>query len=120
LNATPPRLSIGPEGKSRRTACEPFAFTGALTPVIGVHNLTSFGENVMTIPIAPSSPSRAFQRMQLGLFLGALACVPSAARAQVSFSGLQTTIGSGFSQPGGVAVDGSGNVFFADTVNNSV
>jgi streptogramin lyase len=35
---------------------------------------------------------------------------------QVTFSpGTQTTLGGGFSQPQGVAVDGSGNVFVADT-----
>src|SRR6202000_1639439 len=35
---------------------------------------------------------------------------------QVSFSpGTQTTLGGGFTQPQGIAVDGSGNVFVADT-----
>ena len=32
----------------------------------------------------------------------------------------QTTIGSGLSFPNGVAVDGSGNVYIADTNNNQV
>ncbi|QEE26922.1 hypothetical protein FTW19_02220 [Terriglobus albidus] len=40
---------------------------------------------------------------------------------QVAFRpGTQSTLGSGFSAPIGVAVDGSGNVFVADTVNNAV
>jgi hypothetical protein len=40
---------------------------------------------------------------------------------QVSFlPGSQSTLGSGFSYPFGVAVDGSGNVFVADTYNNAV
>jgi len=40
---------------------------------------------------------------------------------QVSFlPGSQTTLGSGFSSPEGIAVDGRGNVFVADTGNNKV
>jgi streptogramin lyase len=40
---------------------------------------------------------------------------------QVTFSpGTQSTLGSGISFPGGVAVDGSGNVFVADASNNAV
>ena len=40
---------------------------------------------------------------------------------QITFSpGLQSTLGSGFSLPSGVAVDGSGNVFVADSVNSAV
>ena len=36
------------------------------------------------------------------------------------FAGAVTTLGGGFNQPLGVAVDGSGNVFVADTLNNAV
>jgi sugar lactone lactonase YvrE len=43
-----------------------------------------------------------------------------AAQAQVTFNGFQTTLGSGFTEPEGVAVDGSGNVFVADNGNNEV
>jgi sugar lactone lactonase YvrE len=39
---------------------------------------------------------------------------------QVIFSGAISTLGSGFNFPGGVAVDGSGNVFVADNNNNAV
>ena len=40
---------------------------------------------------------------------------------QVAFSpGAQSTLGSGFSYPFGVAVDGSGNVYVADSTNNAV
>jgi hypothetical protein len=40
---------------------------------------------------------------------------------QVTFSpATQSTLGSGFGIPGGVAVDGSGNVFVADASNNAV
>jgi sugar lactone lactonase YvrE len=40
---------------------------------------------------------------------------------QVTFSpGIQSTLGSGFNFPGGVAVDGSGNIFVADASNNAV
>ncbi len=48
--------------------------------------------------------------------------VPAKMQAQTtaSFSGTTTVLGSGFSGPTGVAVDGSGNVFVADTENNAV
>jgi sugar lactone lactonase YvrE len=36
------------------------------------------------------------------------------------FSGVQNPLGSGLSSPGGVAVDGSGNVYIADTSNNRI
>ena len=36
------------------------------------------------------------------------------------FSGAVTTLGSGFNEPAGVAVDGSGNVFVADRNHNAV
>ncbi len=40
---------------------------------------------------------------------------------QVAFRpGTQSTVGSGFSSPSGVAVDGSGNVFVADAGNNAL
>jgi hypothetical protein len=45
----------------------------------------------------------------------------AAARAQTAhFSGVVSTIGSGFGIPYGVAVDGEGDVFVADTSNNVV
>src|SRR5271157_4079112 len=45
----------------------------------------------------------------------------SIASAQTAyFSGAQTTLGSGFNLPAGVAVDGSGNVYVADAGNNAV
>jgi len=42
------------------------------------------------------------------------------ASAQARFSGGQVTLGGGFSNPEGVAVDGSGNVYVADTSNSAV
>lgn len=40
---------------------------------------------------------------------------------QIAFlPGTESTLGSGFSAPQGVAADGAGNVFVADTVNNAV
>src|SRR5208282_6722995 len=47
------------------------------------------------------------------LLLGGLA----PAHAQVTFAGIQTTMGSGLSLPTGVAVDGAGDVFVADYLN---
>src|ERR1700677_2335671 len=51
-----------------------------------------------------------------------LACLqPASLVAQtVQFSGATRALGSGFSSPYGVAVDGSGNVFVADSFNSAV
>src|SRR6266550_2286699 len=55
------------------------------------------------------------------LCLSALALFAPSAEAQTAhFSWAMSTLGSGFSNPSGVAVDGSGNVFVADTYNNAV
>src|SRR5580698_4663365 len=65
-------------------------------------------------------------RLPLWCGLAAALClgwpVPAKMQAQTtaSFSGTTTVLGSGFSGPTGVAVDGSGNVFVADTENNAV
>jgi sugar lactone lactonase YvrE len=51
-----------------------------------------------------------------------LACVTRVTgNAQTAyFSGAQTALGTGFSDPAAVAVDSSGNVYVADTLNNAV
>jgi NHL repeat len=48
--------------------------------------------------------------------------LPAMMQAQMTayFSGTTTVLGSGFNEPVGVAVDRSGNVFVADTVNSLV
>jgi NHL repeat len=56
--------------------------------------------------------------LMLTLLLLALPVNAGAQTAQVSYT--QITLGSGFSAPRGVAVDGSGNVFVADTGNSAV
>jgi len=66
-------------------------------------------------------PGRSLRFRALLVCLFAMACLlPSATRAQVTFSGAQTTIGSGFSGPQGAVVDASGNVFVADTGHGEV
>ena len=63
-------------------------------------------------------------RMLLAVSLLAVALFgfsPLAARAQVSFfSTTPVTLGSGFNEPTGVAVDAHGDVFVADSLNNAV
>ena len=59
----------------------------------------------------------------LAIALGGVFCFIfcSSAMAQTAhFSGAQITLGGGFSAPRGVAVDGSGNVYVADSANNAV
>ncbi len=54
-------------------------------------------------------------------FVGLFLVAPIALQAQTAhFAGTQSTIGSGISLPRGVAVDGSGNVYIADTYNDRV
>src|SRR5438270_565123 len=47
-------------------------------------------------------------------------CAAGAGAQTAHFSGAINTLGSGFSLPFGVAVDGSGNVFVTDNCNNAV
>src|SRR5258708_32155981 len=57
----------------------------------------------------------------MALCLSALGGFAPSAEAQTAhFSGAITTLGSGFVGPNGVAVDGSGNGFVADSNNNTV
>ena len=51
----------------------------------------------------------------LGIAFGSVASAQTA-----HFSYAQVLVGSGFTQPAGVAVDGSGNVFVADQGDNAV
>ena len=52
------------------------------------------------------------------LLLGAFSA-PAHAQS-VTFAAAQTTVGSGLTDPYGVAMDGAGDVFIADTDNNRV
>ncbi|MGA7886700.1 MAG: hypothetical protein WCA44_13230, partial [Acidobacteriaceae bacterium] len=64
-------------------------------------------------------PATRVSSLLLALFAGLI--LPGAAVAQTAhFSGAIAALGSGLDNPHGVAVDGSGNVFVADTGNNAV
>src|ERR1700676_5406767 len=58
-------------------------------------------------------------RMFSVLLLGTGLTMSAGAQA-AHFSYAQVTVGGGFNNPAGVAVDGNGNVFLADTGNNAV
>jgi hypothetical protein len=65
----------------------------------------------------------AFGARNFGLMLACLMLLVTGetyAYAQIASFYATQTLGSGFNQPYGVAVDGSGNVFVADTYNHSV
>ena len=75
-----------------------------------------------SLVFARVSPLSALRTL-FSLLLLALASLmlPAAARAQTaSFNYPITTLGGGFNSPEGVAVDGRGNVYVADTGNNTV
>jgi len=77
----------------------------------------------------PTATYRSLHRVLLGSLMSrrlaaalALLALPSmSAQAQTAhLSGATTTLGGGFSNPFGVAVDASGNVYVADFTNNAV
>ena len=64
-------------------------------------------------------PRQTFCRSALLVAMGVALC--SMGNAQTAhFTGAVHALGSGFNQPGGVAVDGEGNVFVTDFGNNAV
>jgi sugar lactone lactonase YvrE len=69
-----------------------------------------------------SSPRNRSKLPALAAVLFALLCGAgiSASAQTAYFSGTQTTVGSGFSEPAAVAVDSSGNLYVADALNNAV
>ena len=68
--------------------------------------------------------SLPFSRIKLSLVWSTVllcCCFAACAQAQTAhFNGITTTLGSGFGGPTGVAVDGSGNVYVADSGSNAV
>ncbi len=66
--------------------------------------------------------SRRWSALSVLFCLGLTAWCAQPARAQAAayYSGVTSTVGSGFSNPHGVAVDASGNVFVADQTSNAV
>src|SRR5438270_12972771 len=61
---------------------------------------------------------RAVLLFLLPLGLALMAPIALHAQAVVSFTGVQSTVGSGLNYANGVAVDAAGDVFIADTWNN--
>ena len=64
-------------------------------------------------------------RWRIAVWATSLVCAAAITAASLeaqslSFAGVQTTLGSGFTSPTDVAVDQSGNVFVADYGNNAV
>ena len=89
--------------------------------------ISMFRSVYSAIPAVATRRVSSLTRMRI--WLGALCAVlavllcgaGSIASAQTArFSGAQTTIGSGFYIPAGVAVDKNGNVYVADAMNNAV
>src|SRR4051812_32516487 len=72
----------------------------------------------LTLPCV-SRPSLSF-RILVSLLPCLAALAPGLNAQTAHFTGTVTTLGSGFSLPFGVAVDGSGNVFVADSNNSAV
>jgi DNA-binding beta-propeller fold protein YncE len=68
---------------------------------------------------AAKARTRSGQFSLGALLLGGLALCPLQAQATY-FAGAVSTLGGGFAYPYGVAVDGSGNVYAADSDNNAV
>jgi hypothetical protein len=62
--------------------------------------------------------SRSFMAPLVALLVGAVLLIVGAPTAQAASYGPPVTIASGFNDPYGVAVDGAGDVFVADTGNN--
>jgi hypothetical protein len=78
------------------------------------------------LPILPASRAGTFRLTLLVRMLALLVVVtglstpPVEAQGAAHFGYAQVTIGGGFNQPVGVAVDGTGNVYVADNDNNAV
>jgi sugar lactone lactonase YvrE len=107
-------------------------FSSALSPLVCLV-LCNFSSNLIDSRVAASvrvdKRPRRGSRARSGNWLLALAVLfltalvgfaPSAEAQTAHFSWAISSMGSGFSHPFGVAVDGSGNVFVADFSNNAV
>jgi len=94
----------------------------ATSQVISIDSRVAASVRVDKRPRRGSRARSGKRVLALGvLYLGALSGFAPSAEAQTAhFSGAMSTLGSGFSIPYGVAVDGSGNVFVADRGNNAV
>ena len=79
------------------------------------------GTDQLTATYTPDSASSSAYNGATGVGSVTVSISSTGGRPQMNFlPGILTTLGGGFSSPAGVAVDGSGNVFVADTVNNAV
>ena len=103
------------------------AGTGTCTTTNGAGHPYAPGSScTVVVNVKPKSPGSGKGAVELlntsGTVLATTLVYGTGSGPEVAFPGSQSiqTLGSGFSQPFGVAVDGAGNVFVADKANTTV